>query len=59
MAESEKHPGQRRYLQEMKDRGVRVVREVANREGTMRGLIPTGGPPSPGSGWSRLPGLGE
>lgn len=40
MAESEKHLGQRRYPQEMKDRGVRMVREVADREGTMSGVIP-------------------
>lgn len=39
MAESEKHPGQQRYPQEVKDRGVRMVPEVADREGAMSGLI--------------------
>jgi transposase len=40
MSESKKHPSQRRYPQELKERGVRMVREVADREGTMTGVIP-------------------
>jgi transposase len=40
MPEPKKHPAQRRYPQEMKDRGVRMAREVAEREGDWTGVIP-------------------
>jgi transposase len=40
MSESKKHPAQRGYPQEMKDRAVRMVREVAEQEGSWSGVIP-------------------
>jgi transposase len=40
MSEPEKHPAQRRYPEEMKDRGARMAREVADREGNWTGVIP-------------------
>ncbi len=40
MAESKKHPSQRRYPPELRERGVRMVAEVVEREGTRVGVIP-------------------
>ncbi len=40
MSESKKHPAQRRYPQELKDRAVRMAREVADQEGSWSGVIP-------------------
>jgi transposase len=40
MSEPDKHPAQRRYPEELKDRGVRMAREVAEREGSWEGVVP-------------------
>ena len=40
MSESQRPASQRRCPQELKDRGVRMAREVADREGSWSGVIP-------------------
>jgi transposase len=40
MSESKKHPSQRRYPLELKERAVRMAREVADQEGSWSGVIP-------------------
>jgi transposase len=40
MSGMEKHPAQRRYPEELKDRAVRMARQVAEEEGSWSGVIP-------------------
>lgn len=40
MPGTEKHASQRRYPQELKDRAVRMARQVADEEGSWNGVIP-------------------
>ena len=40
MSGTEKHPSQRRYPQELKERAVRMARQVADEEGSWNGVIP-------------------
>jgi transposase len=40
MSESKRHPAQRRYPPELKERAVRMAREVADQEGSWSGVIP-------------------
>jgi transposase len=39
-SESKKHPSQRRYPPELRERGVRMVAEIVEGEGTRAGVIP-------------------